>query len=233
MPGPAAILKQLHHLRRLGTELQTKIEQAPKQLAIQQKKLANQEEALKAAHEHVKHLALTIREKEGSIKATQTQIKKYEKQVDEAANKKEYDTLKHEIGSEQAIISKLEDEILTMMGEQEEKTAQLPQADKTAEKARADFAQFEKDLQERLQRFESEKVRALEEMKAAEASLPPDCKPQYDRLITAKGADSLAGVNGRTCLACYTEITSQMLSELKREMFLLCKNCGRMLYMED
>src|ERR1043166_1154019 len=121
MPGPAVILKELYRLHAHIKDLQTKIEQAPKQLAIQQKKLANQEEAFKAAQEHLKQLALQIREKEGSIKAVQQQIKKYEKQLDESANRKEYDTLKVEITAEKAHISKHEDEILVMMGETEEK----------------------------------------------------------------------------------------------------------------
>jgi uncharacterized protein len=232
MPGPAAILKQLHHLRRHAADLDTRIEQAPKQLAIQQKKLANQEEMHKAAHENVKRMLLDIREKEGSVKATQTQIKKYEKQLEESTNKKEYDTLKVEIASEQKIIAKLEDEILALMGQHEEKTAQLPEVDKAWAKARADFAQFEKDHQERVARQVAEKTRALEELKAVEATLPDDVRPQYDRLIAAKGMDTLSSVKGRICSACYTEITSQMLSELKRDVFMLCKNCGRMLYLE-
>ena len=99
MPGPAAILKQLHHLRQHSTDLETRIEQAPKQLGIQQKKLANQEEAFKAAQELLKRIMLDIREKEGAVKATQTQIKKYEQQLESAANKKEYDTLKAEMSS--------------------------------------------------------------------------------------------------------------------------------------
>ncbi|MBI2805251.1 MAG: hypothetical protein HYX68_09765 [Planctomycetes bacterium] len=233
MPGPAVILKQLQHLRSLATDLQTKIDQAPRQLAVQQKKLASQEAAFTAAQEHLKQLALNIRDKEGSIKATQAQIKKYEKQLDTAANKKEYDTLKSEIAQEQAHVAKLEDEILAAMTETEEKTAQLPEHEKALRKARADFAQFEKDIQERLQRFAAEKTRAEGEMNAAAASLPDEVRPQYQRLIAAKGTDCLAGVHGRSCTACYTEVTSQMLSELKREMFMHCKNCGRMLYLED
>jgi predicted nucleic acid-binding Zn-ribbon protein len=231
MPGPAAILKQLHHLRKHAADLDEKIEQAPRQHAVQQKKLANQEDAFKGYQEHLKRVALDIREKEGSVKATQTQIKKYEKQLDEAANKKEYDTLKAEIAAEQGHISKLEDEILALMTEQDEKTAQLPAAQETHKKAHADFEQFQKDHKERVERLAAEKTRTLEELKGAEATLPADVKAQYDRLIAAKGTESLSGVNGRTCLACYTEITAQMLSELKREMFLLCKNCGRMLYL--
>ena len=177
-------------------------------------------------------MALDIREKEGSVKATQAQIKKYEKQVETAGNKKEYDTLKVEIASEQKIISKLEDEILALMGQHEEATAKLPEIDKATQKARADFAQWEKDHQERVARCAAEKMRALEELKAAEATLPEDVRPQYERLIAAKGMDTLSGVRGRICSACYTEITSQMLSELQREVFMLCKNCGRMLYLE-
>lgn len=233
MPGPAVILKELHRLRRLIKDLETKTEQAPKQLAIQQKKLANQEEIFKQVQENLKNLGTQIRDKEGSVKATQAQIKKYEKQLDEAANRKEYDTLKAEIAAEKAHISKHEDEILAMMAETEEKYAQLPQAEAVVKKARTDFAQFEKDQTERLARFVEEKARAQEELKAAEATLPDDVRPQYERLIAAKGMDIISGVNGRTCAACYTEITPQMSSELKREMFLICKNCGRMLYLES
>ncbi|MSQ95225.1 MAG: hypothetical protein EXR98_11810 [Gemmataceae bacterium] len=232
MPGPAVILKELHRLRRFIKDLETKIEQAPRQLAIQQKRLANQEEAAKAAHEHITQLALGMREKEVSIKATQAQIKKYEKQLAESGNKKEYDTLKAEIAQELVHIAKHEDAILAAMAESEEKTSKLPEVEKTTQKARTDFAQFEKDLEERLQRFAADKTRAMEEMQATEATLAEDVRTQYTRLIAAKGMDTLSGVQGKICSACYTEITSQMLSELKREMTMLCKNCGRMLYLE-
>ena len=39
MPGPAAILRELHRLRRLMKDLDGKIDEAPKKLAIAQKKL--------------------------------------------------------------------------------------------------------------------------------------------------------------------------------------------------
>jgi predicted nucleic acid-binding Zn-ribbon protein len=232
MPGPAVILKELHRLRCLIEDLDEKISEAPRKLSIQEKRLANQENALKAAQEHLKNLALQIRDKEGSVKATQTQIKKYEKQFDEAANKKEYDALKSEINQEREHISKLEDEILAAMTEMDEKKAQLPEVEKLAQKSRDDFAQFKKDQEELLSRYANEKTRATEVMKEAEATLPEDVRPQYLRMVAGKGTECMSGVKGRICSACYTEVTSQMLSELKREMFISCKNCGRMLYME-
>ena len=232
MPGPAVILKDLNRLRRLIADLETKIVHAPKQIAVQQRKLAAQEETLSQAKEHLRRLALDIREKEGSVKATQAQVKKYEKQLDESANKKEWETLRSEIAQEKAHISKIEDEALAAMGETDEKSAILPDVEKATQKARDDFKQFEKDHQERLERFANDKTRALAELKAMEDTLPIDIRPQYDRLIAAKGNDIIAGVTGRTCSACYTEITSQMVNDLKMEAFMLCKNCGRMLFME-
>jgi predicted nucleic acid-binding Zn-ribbon protein len=233
MPGPAVILKTLHHLRRLIEDIDTRITEAPRKMTVQQKRLANQEDLGKQAHDHVKNQALQIREKEGNVKAMQTQVKKYQKQLEEAANKKEYDTLKLEIANELALISKAEDDILALMTENEEKTAQLSNVDKQVAQAKADFAQFEKDHAEKQQQLAGEKTRALDELKTTEATLPADVKPQYDRMVAGKGTDALAGLQGRTCTACYTEITSQMMSELKREMFIQCKNCGRMLYVES
>ena len=233
MPEPADILKELHRLRRHIKDLDGKIEQAPKQLTAQRNKLAKQEDTLKLAHETIKQLTLKAREKELSVKATTTQIVKYEKQLESAVAKKEYDTLKLEIKQEKEHISKLEDEILAAMTEIDERNVQLPEVDKATQKARADFAQFEIDFKERLERFAGEKTRAAEALTTTESTLPEDVRLQYNRLLAAKGMDALIGVNGKTCMACYTEITSQMISELNRGVFMMCKNCGRMLYMES
>ena len=45
--------------------------------------------------------------------------------------------------------------------------------------------------------------------------------------------DALAGVEKRTCTACYTEMTAQNLHDLKQGGFVMCKSCGRALYMLD
>jgi len=232
MSGTAPILKELHRLHRHLKDLDAKIEQAPRQLTIQQMKLAKQEENLKQAHDAIQQLTLQSREKEGSVKSTQQLVLKHEKQLTEAVAKKEYEALKKEIAQEKGLIGKLEDEILAAIAQVEEKTAQLPEVENTTQKARADFAQFEKDFQERLDRLAGEKTRAQAELIATEATLPDDIRVQYARFINAKGSDCMAGVKGRTCLACYTEITSQMLGELGRGVFMMCKNCGRMLYVE-
>ena len=232
MSGPAPILRELHRIRRHIKDLEAKIEQAPRALKTQQLKLAHQDGGLKQAQDELKQLKVHIHEKEVSVKATEQQIAKYEKQRGEVKNKKEYDTLGAEIKQAQGHIRKIEDEILELMGAVEEKSALLPDAEKGAKKAHDAFAQYEKDQVGLLERYASEKSRALEELAAVEATLQGDVRTMYDRLIKAKGTEAIAGVQGMICAACYTEITPQMANLLRTEDFVICKNCGRMLYLE-
>jgi uncharacterized protein len=233
MPGPAPILRELHRLRRHIKDLESKIEQAPRALKTQQMKMTHQQGGLRNTQEEIKQLKVHIHEKEVSVKATEQQIKKYESQRNEAKSKKEYDTLGAEIKAAQEIIRKIEDEILDLMTVVEVKAKEVPQAEAEAKKAAAAYAQFEKEQTGLLERYATEKVKAYEELKTIEESLPADVRTQYDRLVKAKGAEAIAGVRGTNCTACYTEITPQMANLLRTEEFVICKNCGRMLYLEE
>ena len=230
MPGPGPILREIHRLRRQIAEVTSAAENGPRQLKAQQNKIAKDEENVKKAHEIVKQSKVHIHEKEVSIKATQTEITKYEKQLGEISTKKEYDALRSEIHKAKEGIRKIEDDILELMLESDEKAKLVPEAEKAVKKAKDDLVQFERDLQEKLLRYAEEKARALEELKKIEASLPDDIKVHYDRLMSFKGEESIAAVEGQTCTACYTDVTAQMANELLRGDWVLCKSCGRILY---
>jgi len=63
--------------------------------------------------------------------------------------------------------------------------------------------------------------------------VPPGVRAQYDRIVKAMGVDGFAAVRDRTCQACRTEITAQHRNELLAGAFLLCKSCGRVLYLPE
>ena len=230
MPGPGPILREIHRLRRSIHELESASENGPRQLKAQQNKIAKDEDNVKKAQEIVKQAKIHIHEKEVSIKATQTEIAKFEKQLGEISTKKEYDALRHEIANAREHIKKIEDEILELMLEGDEKAKLVPEAEKAVKKAKDDLALFERDLQERLKRYAEEKAKAVADLKAVEATLSEEVKVQYDRMVGFKGEDSIAAVEGQTCTACYTDVTAQMANELMRGEYVVCKSCGRILY---
>jgi predicted nucleic acid-binding Zn-ribbon protein len=231
MAPPAHILKDIHRLKRHIKDLEAKLEQGPKAHKAHQLKVAGAEEVLHKAHDGMKQLKVRIHEKEVSVKGAQQGIEKLEKTP--ISNKKEYDALRAEIATAKGSISKLEDEILETMAELEDKTKVIPVAEKALQKAKDDAAQFEKDHQERLTRWSSERQSALGQLAEVEALLSDDVRAHYDRLVSSKWADAISAVQGRICVTCYTEVTAQMSNELQRGLFVICKNCGRMLYMEE
>jgi predicted nucleic acid-binding Zn-ribbon protein len=49
----------------------------------------------------------------------------------------------------------------------------------------------------------------------------------------ARNDDALAAVTNRTCKGCFTELTNQGYLELSQHKFVLCKACGRMIYLAE
>lgn len=230
MSAPGPVLKEIHRLRRYLVDLESKIAQAPKQLQLQKTKLQLAEDNLVKAQDELKHLKVKIHDREVTIKTSFQQIAKWEKQRETVENKKEYDALNSEIADAQKRIQSLEEEVFETMTLVEEKSAQLPQVQKATQQVRDDVAKYEKEYDDRLNRFREEMTRSAEELKATEVNVPEDLRPAFDKLIQTRGVEALGSVENKICMACYTELTPQLANNVNRGMFVICKSCGRMLY---
>jgi predicted nucleic acid-binding Zn-ribbon protein len=231
MPTPAAILRELHRLHQHTDDLRAEIDRGPRTLKAQEAKVAKQQEVYQQAQEAVKKLKVAIHEKEVSLKGKLQQITKHERQRNEATSKKEYDTLGVEIEHERKECRKLEDDILNDMEAAEAQAARLPEAEKEVQRVKQEVARALDDIQTRRVQLTDMLSAAHKQLQEVEATLPEDAKAQYGRLTAARGKDALSAVQGRTCTACYTEITTQNYLDLVRGQFVLCKSCGRMLYL--
>jgi len=233
MSVTATNLREIHRLRRHAKDLQDRIERQPLLLKAQQNAVAKQDENLREAQETIKHLKVKTLEKEATLRTVNQQIAKHEKQLNEATSKKEYDALKAEISAGRDEVRRLEDETLDTMADTEELAAKLPDLEKGLRQARADLVQFERDSQARLDDLRAQRERVLVQLTEIETTLPHDMRQHYERLVKAQGEDALACVEGRTCTACYTEITPQQSNELLSGRLVYCKSCGRILYLPE
>ncbi len=233
MPGPAVTMREIHRLRRFIHELQEQLDRAPRQLRAQQAKVTRQEEALREAQDAVKHAKVQIHQKEVSLKSAQDQIAKFQKQLNTAESKKEYDALQAEIKHARADCQKLEDDILAAMLESDERAARVPEQEKAIQQARGEVREFEKGLAERQGVLQSQMAEAQARLTEVETAVPERVRTQFERIVKGMGPDGLAAVRGRTCSACSTEITAQNYNDLLQENFVVCKACGRILYLPE
>jgi predicted nucleic acid-binding Zn-ribbon protein len=233
MSGTAELMREVHALRRFAKELQEQIDRAPRQLKAQQAKAAGREEAVKENADAIKKLKVAAHEKEVTLKTTQNQIAKHQKQLNEAASKKEYDALQHEIAADKETCQRLEDEVLSALGEGEERAARAPELEAAVKKAKEEFAEWEKSSKERREGWARQLAETQAKLKEVEAGVPDRVRGQYDRIVRAMGVDGFAAVQDRGCSACRTEITAQHYNDLLSNAFALCKSCGRILYLPE
>jgi predicted nucleic acid-binding Zn-ribbon protein len=190
-----------------------------------------QEEAVnKEAHEAVKRAKLKLKDDEITLKQTETSLDKHERQLFEVTTMKEIEAKRTEIANAKAKIGVLEEAILLGMTEIEDRTTNLPKDDKRWADAKAEFKQFEVDGKERYDRLLREQKTATDELAAAEATLPVEVKPTYDRLVKTHGPNGMAAVVGKSCQQCRANITEQQFLNLRSGHFFICPTCGRALY---
>src|SRR5665213_998194 len=233
MPSTAELMREIHRLRRFARDLKEQIDRAPLQLKAQQAKVVRQEEAMNSNLEAIKKLKVAIHEKEVTLKTTHGQIAKHQKQLNEAGAKKEYDALQTEIASAREKCNQLEEESLTAMGESEERTAKIAELEKAAKATKEAFAQYEKESGSRLATLKQQLDETQAKVKEVEANVPKNVRSNFDRIVKGKGADAFAPVVDRGCGACRTEIIAQQHNELLMGAFVVCKMCGRILYLPE
>jgi predicted nucleic acid-binding Zn-ribbon protein len=233
MSGVASLFREIHRLRRFLRDLQENLDRIPRTRKAHQAKLAKAEQTLRDEQEAIKKLKVLSSDKEKQLKAKGDAIERYRRQQNEVTSKKEHDALLVEIAHARDVIAALENDILQAMSDYEERQARLPDAEKALAAVKADLAKFDAEAGTRKATLESEMAKANALLKEADAKVPADHRPQYDRTVSSLGPDGFAVVNDKTCTECYTEITRSEELRLLNDDFAVCPRCGRLLYLPE
>lgn len=225
------LLQELHRLHLKIRDLRNEAEQGPRRLQKFRAKVEHHQKALHDAQELIKHLKVTMNEKEVSIKANLDAIARHQQQMNTASDRRTYDALRREIDNEKAANHKLEDEILEIMGQIEDRSRQLPELEKSLRQAQEEYQRASSDIVGRQKDLESQRNEALAALKQLEAQIPEEIRGTYVRLVNAKSAGAISAVVGRSCEGCNTEVTMQQYNDLLTNRLALCKSCGCLLYL--
>ncbi len=226
-------LRAMHLLQQRIRDIRGHLDQGPRQLKKFQTKVENQQKRLADLHDEIKHLKVSIRDKEAELKANEQKIARYEQQRSQAASKREYDALLLEIANQKRLDGKIEDTILEMMGTIDQKTAEIPEYEKSLKAAQEESRKVAEELTAQRPEWDKRLDDTRAALQALEAQLSADQKAIYDRLVKAYGADALAPVHEGTCSGCNIELTPQGRQNLDRDLITTCKNCGRLVYLPE
>lgn len=230
MPTVLDTLKEIDQYQRELSDAREQLQRGPLQLKGRQKEFEKKQEAYEAEKLACQKLRIEADRMELGLKSNEAKVRDLKVKLNTANSNKEYSALQDEIKNFATANGKNEEVILGFISEYEEKQKELKVHEQELQHAKEDLAKF-KELLDYKQQKMTDRVGILEsKINEMLGLLDKETKDVYVRLFKSRGSSALAACTKGVCANCYTEETLQSQAELQMGHFVICKNCGAMLY---
>ncbi len=234
MPNNAEIeaLLQLHAIDAQIDKLTTQKDLLPAALRRIETHLGQQRQALEEKRNRIKQLRTRIHAREVDLRAAEGEAEKLTVQLNQAKTNKEYTAFQHEIAGKKADASRVEDDLLAMMGDAEELEGDAREIERAMAQLERQQSDEAKGVADDAAKLEAQIAELQEGRRAASDKVDGALLDEYERIAAKKGASALAPVVGNSCQGCFMELPPQMCHVLRGgRKVVKCPNCGRLLYM--
>jgi uncharacterized protein len=229
----AAALRELHRIHRQLSDLRERLERGPKQVRARTAGVAQVEEQSAKVHGDLKAGRVALDQKQLQLKAAEGKIAELKVKLNQANTNREYQALKDQIAADEMACSVLADEILEAMEKLDVMKAQIPESEGRVAKAKEELGKIQQQIRAEEESLRADIKRLEKELAEAETALPEDFRAMYQRVVKAKGEDAMAVVEGGSCGGCFQQLTTNMHNEINMGRVVLCKSCGRVLYLPE
>ncbi|HTI60330.1 zinc ribbon domain-containing protein [Mucilaginibacter sp.] len=231
-------LKALYELQTIHTKID-KIRQVRGELPMEVADLEDDVEGLETRIQKIKNelddLEDDIVTRKNLIRDAQANIKKYETQLNEVKNNREYDAISKEIEIQGLDIQVSEKKIKEFGYEITTKTQVYEKALADLDGRRADLDAKKAELGTITSETEKEENELTTEAEKAEAGIEERLLIAYNRLRgNAKNGLAVVTIQRDSCSGCFNQIPPQRQSDIRqRKKIIVCEHCGRILVDEQ
>lgn len=226
-------LRELHRIHRQLTDLRSRLARGPKQIQAGEANLQRLEKEHAGKKDILTSARVASDEKQLQLKQREDKISDRQAQLNTASSNKEYQAIKEQIAADEQANSVLSDEILEALEKIDELEANVNTAADVVSTCQGELEKLKQKISSEQAGLESELERVSNELSQAESKLPADFRTEYQRIVSKRGEEALAPVDGETCGGCYTTLLPQMYNDLLLEKPVFCKSCGCLLYMPE
>jgi uncharacterized protein len=231
-------LKALFELQTIHTKVD-KIRQVRGELPMEVADLEDDVEGLETRIQKIKNelddLEDSIVTRKNMIRDAQANIKKYETQLNEVKNNREYDAISKEIEIQGLDIQVSEKKIKEFGYEITTKTQVYEKALADLEGRRADLDAKKAELGTITAETEKEENELNAEAEKASENIEERLLTAYTRLRNnAKNGLAVVTIQRDSCSGCFNQIPPQRQSDIRqRKKIIVCEHCGRILVDEQ
>jgi len=227
-------LKALYELQNLHTKID-KIRQIrgelPMEVADLEDEVAGLETRIQKIKNELDDTEDAIVTRKNTIKEAQTLIKKYDTQLQDVKNNREYDALTKEIEIQNLEIQVCEKKIKEYGFDIASKTEVYEQALANLETRKGDLELKRKELETITAETEKEEQALLKTAEKAETQIEDRLLNAYHRLRSnAVNGLAVVTIDRDSCSGCFNQIPPQRQLDIRqRKKVIVCEHCGRIL----
>lgn len=231
-------LQALWNLQTIHTQID-KIHQVRGELPIEVADLEDEVAGLETRIEKIRTeldgLEDTIVNRKNQIKDAQAAIKKYEAQLTDVKNNREYDAITKEVEIQGLEIQVLEKKIREIEYEITTKTSKYDKAQADIEERKKDLLVKREELANITGETEKEEQSLLAKAEKAEKKIEERLLIAYHRLRkNAKNGLAVVTIDRDSCSGCFNQIPPQRQLDIRqRKKIIVCEHCGRILVDEE
>lgn len=179
----------------------------------------------------IKDFQTAVSQRKADISQAQLSVERYQRQLDEVKNNREYDTLTKEIEFQQLEIALCEKKIKEAMVKVEEKKDDLAKTEETIKEKRAMLSEKRDELDEIMQETREEEQRLKEKAAELEERIEPRLLSSFKRIRkNARNGLGIVYVQRDACGGCFNKIPPQRQLDIKmHKKIIVCEYCGRIM----
>lgn len=227
-------LKALWALQSIHTKID-KIRQVRGELPIEVADLEDEIAGLDTRMEKIRtdldELEDSIVKRKNMIKDAQAAVKKYEGQLNEVKNNREYDAISKEIEIQGLEVQVCEKRIREAEFEIKNKTENYETTQTNLGYSKGELDVKKKELETITSETEKEENALLEKAAVAETKIEDRLIKVYSKLRNSfRNGLAVVSIERDSCSGCYNKIPPQLQSEIRqRKKIIICEHCGRVI----
>ncbi len=173
----------------------------------------------------------SISQKKGDITVAQASLDRYQKQMDEVSNNREYDMLSKEIEFQRLEVELCNKKIKEAQTKVDEKKADLEKTTNLISERTQDLLQKRAELDEIMQETRDAEEVLKDQARELEAKIEPRLLTSFKRIRkSARNGLGIVYVQRDACGGCFAKIPPQRQLDVKmHKKIIVCEYCGRIL----
>ena len=181
--------------------------------------------------EEIEHIKGDIAHKQESIKEAQAMMTRYQSQLDDVRNNREYDNLSKEIEFQSLEIELLRKKINDAERLINLKTGDLEKGRAALESRQQDLNQKKAELDEIVADTKADEEKLREKAKAIETTIEPRLLTAFKRIRqSSRNGLGIVYVQRDACGGCFNKIPPQRQLDIRmRKKIIVCEYCGRIM----